>query len=922
MSFIQGVINDFRRVRMTRQGMAAEDSVSSLAVNEAQGYRLPISYGNDSFLLSDKAAWTGFHIPSKSWGFLDTDAQKGYFKSSNQVLTGVFPAEKGNQGHMLVTNQVYSPDDWEQALVNTHRSTATPQFAPFISATRKAIASREFFERETYMFVRLGDRGNYSGARGLLRKGMEWMMLGSGLEDTQPDDAEINDWADQADDVSDALSASWLGAMPINRRRVEWLVRHIDSPGLPTPATIESADAEPWGIGWWRTVLSSYTRHIDLGRVGRNHYKAIEFDSPVGDGKTYAAFLPVSYIPGKVPYWQSWLHHSSSLDFPVDASVRFEIIDPDRAARMIQRPINAAEAQSEEDQDAGVRQDETTQIQQESLREVKTNVKMGRKPIARWQAVFCVYDTDPDVLRSKITQLMKHYKENIHFELVNPPHDQRELFYQSFPGGEIEVEDWIHKTDTEYLASSQPWLTSTVGDRDGTGLYQGYTVIGDGKSTRRGSPVFYDLLNVVDEEGRAPTEAVAAESGYGKTVSRGLKSAYEDFHRGITQFIWDPKGDFLSLVKYAEWMRLDPTKIKLINLQDPKTSVSLDPFGIAEVDFSDPNNILDDRESSAMDVLTTLLDRQLTDNRLTGDQLLRKAIRLELDKEQGLPLDQVVQLRNNASERELENEPCLEGVMNTLGKWATKDAAMPIQQERQDEARFMADALLEALHTLASSTLGKLLFRRPSQSGSLNVAQGDLVLFCAINMTTTEPGDEPTPKTLLPDIISGMMTDYIRSMLYILPDHYQKCATFDEWHVIKRSRRADALLKWLRRMGRSKRCMVRQMSQSAKDFYDKNDKTSSRTSLATVWCGHVDSDDEAESSCDLLGIEASLHNKRTLRNLGQGQFLFKDSFGRVAFVQVEIFDEGLLNRFGTDASKNQDALLQDDQKALVGSDSG
>lgn len=40
---------------------------------------------------------------------------------------------------------------------------------------------------------------------------------------------------------------------------------------------------------------------------------------------------------------ESWLHHCSGLDFPVDASVRFEIIDPDRAARLVQRPINAAE---------------------------------------------------------------------------------------------------------------------------------------------------------------------------------------------------------------------------------------------------------------------------------------------------------------------------------------------------------------------------------------------------------------------------------------------------------------------------------------------------------------------------------------------------------------------------------------------------
>ena len=59
MSFIGGIVNDFRRTRLTRASMKKEDSISSLAVNEAQGYRLPISYGNDHFLLSDKAASRG-----------------------------------------------------------------------------------------------------------------------------------------------------------------------------------------------------------------------------------------------------------------------------------------------------------------------------------------------------------------------------------------------------------------------------------------------------------------------------------------------------------------------------------------------------------------------------------------------------------------------------------------------------------------------------------------------------------------------------------------------------------------------------------------------------------------------------------------------------------------------------------------------
>ena len=95
-------------------------------------------------------------------------------------------------------------------------------------------------------------------------------------------------------------------------------------------------------------------------------------------------------------------------------------------------------------------------------------------------------------------------------------------------------------------------------------------------------------------------------------------------------------------------------------------------------------------------------------------------------------------------------------------------------------------------------------------------------------------------------------------------------------------------------MGRSKRCMVKQMSQSALDF--------DGGSLSTVWCGYVENEKEALASCDLLGIERSQANVSMLMNLKAGQFLFRDVHRRVAHVQVDIWDPWLLDRFNTQAA--------------------
>lgn len=884
MSLISDIISDTRRTFGSRKVTAREDELRSLAPAERKGYRLPIVFGDNDCFLTPDSAWTGFSIPSKPWGFLAEDMRKQYYLASQTFFHRVFPTGKDVSGHLLVTNRVYSADEWEEALLDRYPS-AGPNFGRYVHGSREAIERNEFFERECYMFVKMGRRGSGGGVRGALRSAVEFLALGSGLDDAQPEPKERDFWIEQASTINDQLSSSWLSALQIHRRRLEWLLRHLDTPGLPTP-DLAPADNQKWGVGDWRTVLSSYTTEVDLGVVNKERLRCVRFEAPTGAGVSYAAFLPINHIPEPLAYSQHWINHAASLKFPVDVSLRFEVIDPERAEKELEKPISAAEAQEEEDRDAGVRTDEITAIQQHSLRQVKRQTRMDRAPMAYWQAVLCVYDTDKAELLSKVARLKKHYSD-IQFKLECPRNDQRELFYQSFPGSEILVQDWMHRTDVNYLAASMPWLTSTVGDRDDVqGTYQGYTIVRDANgSPQRGVPVFHDLINVVDTEGKAPTEAVSGNPGSGKSVSRGLKVAHEDALRGITQFIWDPKGDFLALKLYAKRLLLDPEKVKLVDLYKSGNSVSLDAFAIAEVNVAQG---IDQRGDNALDTLTLLCRDFVHDPqyRLDYTDMLTGAVRHVM-----------------AMERTDGITPTMAGVLETLRKWRDGEyVGVEIQAGKQENWRDHARRLVQHLERIQSSTLGRLLFRDPSTAGAMRIEEGDMVIFVALNLVPTEPGQEPTSTSLVADVISGLMTDYIRSLLYILPDEVAKTAVFDEWHVIKRTSRAEALLDWLRRMGRSKRCSVRQMSQSAKDF--------SQGSLSTIWCGWCADDDEAVAACHLLGIEPSGSNISLLKNQGKGQFLHRDAFGRVAHVQVDIWDDNLLKMFNTEARAKADMLRQ------------
>lgn len=877
MALARDTVRDVRRSLTGSKQMRDEDATRSLALNERLGYRLPVVFSTNDYLLTKNGAWSGYAIPNKPWGFLDENSRRAYFYQAENVFNRIFPAEKENAGQLLITNRVYSADEWERMLLERYADTATPEFAKYVKYSRQAIERSEFFERECYLFARSGGRGNRDGWRGWVRDLVETYAGGNSGDDSQPDEDEQDFWLQQSNSITDSLSSSWLMAIPIHRRRLEWIVRHLDTPGLPTP-DCAPADAQTWGAGEWRTVLSSYTEEVDLGVVGKDRYRCVQFEAPTGGGTTYAAYLPVSHIPNELHFGQNWLHHASALDFPVDGSLRFEVIDPDRAEKDLEKPIFAAEAQEEEDSEAGVRTDDATMQQQQGLRNVKTQVQMGRQPLVYWQCVFAVYDTDKDALLSKVSRLIRHYHD-IDFELVCPRNDQRELFYQSMPGSDVLVEDWMNRTDTGYLASAMPWLTSTVGDRDdGHGLYQGYTIVRDSQQVpKKGVPVFFDLQNVVDDMGKAPTEVVAGFPGSGKSVSRGLKVAHEDALRGVTQFVWDPKGDFLPLKRWAARMSLNPDKVKLVDLYDPNNSVSLDAFAIAEVDSKAK---IDQRATSARDVLTQLCS-QYTAPSAEGRGEYLGVIRAAVGA---------------VMAREVEDgtPPTMRSVLDVLWSFTRGDFSALDRDEyttkRFEDWRDRAQTLRSHLVSVEQSVLGRLLFRNPEE-GTMKITPGDLVIFIAIKMVPTEPNQTPSEESLVSDVISGLMTDFIRSLLFQLDDHVTKAAIFDEWHVIKRSSRAEALLDWMRRMGRSKRCMVRQMSQSAADF-DKG-------SLSTVWCGYAQNDEEAEMSCDLLGIEKSDQNIKLLQAMEAGQFLFKDVLGRVAHVQVDIWDDAMLKWFNT-----------------------
>lgn len=918
--------------------------------------RMPLVYSDNRLMMTDSAAHIAAKVPMKSWAFLDHQEKQRNWSNASSFFGSVFPSDKSNSGHLIVTNRVFSADQWHANRVQMAKDDrkvsgsniserTTRLLTHYLGASKKARLEGQygdqFFERNVYLFTKIGERNEGEGISKLLVQALEDLIVMAAGDKEPPEPAEIAAWVEKAQMLSNKLLLSGMRVTPINQWEVEWLMRHLDTPGMPTPAmayTTEESDfsdprwveearnkqmqrgldpdfpergrphedvskrvapesaVERWGFGEWRTTLASFTKVESIGRgANKENLHAVRFETPTCDehdnNVVYSCFLPLNHIPGVVFYNLNWLHESTKLGFPVDASMHFQVLNQEDTKKELDSKIRSAENQAMEDQEAGVASDESNRESHAQLEGLKTEQKKTKKPLVHWQCVLNVCDTDKERLRDRVNALINHYKQTLQMELVCPSDDQRELFYQSLPGGEVTVDDWWQTTGPEYVASAAPWLTDTIGDH--RGMYQGFTITEAGS---KGQPFFYDNFTVVDIEGKAPTEAVFAEPGAGKTVSRGLKCVYEDALQGsVTQFVWDPKGDFLTLYQNRIQLGIDG-RVRLVDLGDPTSSVSLDAFGIAEHGVDDEGEMQDERASVARRVLSHLLTY--------GG---------------GAETSAYVNLAGRAVERVMRGEehsgiaPSMMGVLTVLHRWATKNfdeldqlntddelPLVPRDDGKRDRLADDASEIHRRLQGISRTKLGKPLFKPYTGNGveTMKITPGTVTIFVGMHLKIAEEGEIESEDNRTSSVIMGVMTDYIRSLLSeksIMTA--KKAATFDEWHVIKKMGGAEGLMSWMKRMGRSRRCAVRQLSQSANDF--------DSGSLTTVWAGWVESEDEARASCRLLGIEESTSNIKLLMNLPRGQFLFRDHKGRVAWVEIDFWDEDLLALFNTQAADKE-----------------
>jgi hypothetical protein len=552
-----------------------------MSARTARRSRLSVRYFDDRILLTESHAWAYFRVPTISYEFLTGQQRESLATNLTVALAGIRMADA--EIHLRIAHRSYPAARWAEGLHAT--SDGGPGWVPYLDEMYRQVWAKDFWTKEVYLGVRLGQRGVRAQlAGGLLSQLTSTYRVGEqllGIEDDAIGLGEIGKWTEQAERVGRTLGASSLAARHATADDIAWLFRHAMTGALgdPPPSAVRR---RRWGFGEIESLVEG---EIHNGRT------VLRMVHP--SGESYVAFLSFSRFPDVMyfPDGEPWLHYADSLPFPVEASLRMRLIPPAKASKDVSRRLAHARDMDAHIREAGADLPLALAEQIEAARLLEHGITKERLPFVYGWHRLAVTAPDRELCVRRAEAVTEHYRD-IGIDVVNSTGDQFSLLNESFPGEKVRLGSYLQRQPLYTIAGGMPTATVDLGDRavdeaGWIGPYIGETI------GRARSVVHFDPL-VAAARNRPTAIAITGEPGGGKTTL-ALLLILQLALRGVTVAVIDPKGDAESLVK-------------LLAHRGRRARVL--PLGSAEAGLLDPFSFGDDlaeRRTMAAETLRLLL---------------------------------------------------------------------------------------------------------------------------------------------------------------------------------------------------------------------------------------------------------------------------------------------------------------------------
>jgi AAA-like domain len=545
--------------------------------------RLSVRYFDDRIVLTETHAWAYYRLPTVTYEFTTPTEREALALSITVALAAIRMADA--EVHLRVAHRPYPAAEWATSLDAT--SDGGPGWVPYLEEMYRHVWAKDFWTKEVYLGVRLGQRG----VRAQLSRGLLAQLTTSyrtaeqalGLVDEAVPAPEIARWTEQAERLGRALAAGALAAAHASAEEVAWLFRHALT-GSTGSAPPSSARRRTWGAGEIEALLEV---QIDNGRT------VLRMADPTTE--SWAAFLSFARFPDVMyfPEGEPWLHFADALPFPVEASLRMRLIAPARASKDVSRRLAHARDMDAHIREAGADMPIALAEQIEAARLLEHGITKERLPFVYGWYRLMVSAPDRDMCIRRAEAVVEHYRD-IGIDIVNSTGDQFSLLCESLPGDRVRLASYLQRQPLYTVAGGMPTATVDLGDRitDDAAWIGPYI----GETTGRArSVVHFDPL-VAAARNRPTAVAITGEPGGGKTTL-ALLLILQLALRGVTVAVIDPKGDAESL---AGWLADRGRRARVVPLGSAAPGL-LDPFSFGED--------LAERRTMATETLRLLLPR-------------------------------------------------------------------------------------------------------------------------------------------------------------------------------------------------------------------------------------------------------------------------------------------------------------------------
>lgn len=565
--------------------------------------------------------------------------------------------------------------------------------------------------------------------------------------------------------------------------------------------------------------------------------------------QTYCTYLSYSEIVGEINYPGSEVlyYQQSRFDFPIDTSIKLEIIDNKKALSDVRKKKKDLNDMDNHAYQSG--NEVSTHIVDaiDDANELEAYLQESKDVLYIMSYLVRVTADSKNELDRRVNSVRDFYDE-YNIKLVCPSGDMMN-FHNEFIPSSKRVNMIKRTMGSNFISGLGFGAAQYIGEKEGVPI--GYVV-----SSLR----FFYVKPWIAAQGvpgaitNSLSVAFIGSLGWGKSFCNNLLVYYSVLF-GAKAVIIDPKSE------RGKWKKMMPyiaNEINIINLSsDDFNRGMLDPF----VTMSD----VTDAENLALDILTFLMGISIRDS--LKYPTLRRAIR-------------------------------------EVGKREKRGLLLVVDELRQIDTD-VSNALAEHLEGFVDTGLAQLLFSDGEDVNSitfdkrLNIIQiADLIL-----PDKAKKLEEYTPTEMLSVALMISVSTFCLNFIHS-DNSVFKITNIDEaWSLLNISQ-GKVLANKLVREGRSMNAGVYFCTQNAKDLQDETIKNN----IGMFFIFHSEDKDEIKNSLELLGLDSEDEsNQQMITSLHSGECVMKDIYGRINVVKFEYLLPELYHAFDT-STKNKNGL--------------